>query len=602
VLVYQIQSYRHWQQHFGRHDDDYGFGQFGENLTVDGLPDDEVCIGDRYRIGAAEFEVTPAPGHLLPGRPAPRPARTARAAGQPPPPRVLPAGHPGRAHPGGRPDHQDQHRPARAHRGRHRRAALPPAPGPGQAACTRCRSRRSAPAGSSPSATCWPPPRGPVQPARQPVGTEPAPAPPPDWAGFRALRVDRVVPESTTVSSIYLAATGWRRACRPRRPAQYLTLLGRRGRPARPGAQLLAVQPTGWRPLSDQRQSTSHTAPSAATLTRRLRPRRAAGRVPRRAATSSSATAPARCLAASSRPASGLTPVLSMLRRLARAAQRARGVVAARGAQARRNIRSRPRRRPARRSPACPRARLLQPGPRYRTPVPGHGRSAVQRQAGWSGPAGPRGCLHLWSGLVHGRPAARAHRESASARNAFHTDLFGALPSVNPGLTGQHRRPPHQPPGPPGPGPLVTFAAQRHLGRLRRRLAQRARPGRQLRRAHPVELPDRRLPHLCGRRCSPARWLPPGPARTARRRRGADLLRAARLRPRPGHVRQHHDQTRSRRRQPGRGPAAAHLCPATGPARPGRPVLPRAARAAHLAAGWATRRLPPRRNDVRHPR
>ena len=34
------------------------YGEFGENLTVDGLPDDEVCIGDRYRIGEAEFEVT----------------------------------------------------------------------------------------------------------------------------------------------------------------------------------------------------------------------------------------------------------------------------------------------------------------------------------------------------------------------------------------------------------------------------------------------------------------------------------------------------------------------------------------------------------------
>ena len=56
VLVYQIQSYEHWQQHFGR--DDFVYGQFGENLTVDGLPDDEVCIGDRYRIGEAEFEVT----------------------------------------------------------------------------------------------------------------------------------------------------------------------------------------------------------------------------------------------------------------------------------------------------------------------------------------------------------------------------------------------------------------------------------------------------------------------------------------------------------------------------------------------------------------
>ena len=56
VLVYQIDSYRHWQEHFGR--DDFEYGQFGENLTVDGLPDDEVCIGDRYRIGEAEFEVT----------------------------------------------------------------------------------------------------------------------------------------------------------------------------------------------------------------------------------------------------------------------------------------------------------------------------------------------------------------------------------------------------------------------------------------------------------------------------------------------------------------------------------------------------------------
>jgi MOSC domain-containing protein YiiM len=56
VFVYQIQSYEHWQRHFGR--DDLSYGNFGENLTVDGLPDDEVCIGDRYRIGEAEFEVT----------------------------------------------------------------------------------------------------------------------------------------------------------------------------------------------------------------------------------------------------------------------------------------------------------------------------------------------------------------------------------------------------------------------------------------------------------------------------------------------------------------------------------------------------------------
>jgi ferredoxin-NADP reductase/MOSC domain-containing protein YiiM len=56
VMVYQLDSYRYWETYLQRHDFDYG--QFGENLTVDGLGDDEVCIGDRYRIGGALFEVT----------------------------------------------------------------------------------------------------------------------------------------------------------------------------------------------------------------------------------------------------------------------------------------------------------------------------------------------------------------------------------------------------------------------------------------------------------------------------------------------------------------------------------------------------------------
>ena len=56
VMVYQLDSYRYWETHLQRHDFEYG--QFGENLTVDGLADDEVCIGDRYRIGGALFEVT----------------------------------------------------------------------------------------------------------------------------------------------------------------------------------------------------------------------------------------------------------------------------------------------------------------------------------------------------------------------------------------------------------------------------------------------------------------------------------------------------------------------------------------------------------------
>ncbi|MGE5285738.1 MAG: MOSC domain-containing protein [Micromonosporaceae bacterium] len=56
VFVYQIDSYQYWQEQLGR--DDFEYGQFGENFTVDGLADDQVCIGDRYRIGEAVFEVT----------------------------------------------------------------------------------------------------------------------------------------------------------------------------------------------------------------------------------------------------------------------------------------------------------------------------------------------------------------------------------------------------------------------------------------------------------------------------------------------------------------------------------------------------------------
>ena len=56
VFVYQIESYRYWQEQLKR--TDFVYGQFGENFTIEGLADNEVCIGDRYRIGSAVFEIT----------------------------------------------------------------------------------------------------------------------------------------------------------------------------------------------------------------------------------------------------------------------------------------------------------------------------------------------------------------------------------------------------------------------------------------------------------------------------------------------------------------------------------------------------------------
>jgi ferredoxin-NADP reductase/MOSC domain-containing protein YiiM len=56
VFVYQMESYHYWERFLGRND--FVYGQFGENFTVEGLPDDEVCIGNRYRIGDTIFEVS----------------------------------------------------------------------------------------------------------------------------------------------------------------------------------------------------------------------------------------------------------------------------------------------------------------------------------------------------------------------------------------------------------------------------------------------------------------------------------------------------------------------------------------------------------------
>ena len=51
VFVYQIDSYRYWQNHFRR--SDFPYGDFGENFTVEGLPDAEVCIGDQHLVSEA---------------------------------------------------------------------------------------------------------------------------------------------------------------------------------------------------------------------------------------------------------------------------------------------------------------------------------------------------------------------------------------------------------------------------------------------------------------------------------------------------------------------------------------------------------------------
>jgi MOSC domain-containing protein YiiM len=56
VYVYPSEHYTFWKQELP--DAVLGWGNFGENLTTEGLLEDRVSIGDTLRIGSAEFLVT----------------------------------------------------------------------------------------------------------------------------------------------------------------------------------------------------------------------------------------------------------------------------------------------------------------------------------------------------------------------------------------------------------------------------------------------------------------------------------------------------------------------------------------------------------------
>src|SRR3954462_1470278 len=197
VMVYQLDSYAHWQEFLGR--TDLQHGAFGENFTVDGLPDDEVWVGDRFRIGEAEFEVT---------QPRVTCFRVGMRMEEPRLPSLLVAHHrPGfylRVLTEGHVEAGDEIR--RTRRGPHAMTvaaidALLYLPGHD---AERLQAAVDIPA-LSPG---W---RGSfrdmlVEGASHPAGVEVAPAP--AWPGFRALTVTEIVPESATVTSFALAGDG----------------------------------------------------------------------------------------------------------------------------------------------------------------------------------------------------------------------------------------------------------------------------------------------------------------------------------------------------------------------------------------------------------
>lgn len=56
VYAYPVEHYDHWKHELGR--DDLTYGKFGENLTVEGMREDSVHIGDVFRVGKALVQVT----------------------------------------------------------------------------------------------------------------------------------------------------------------------------------------------------------------------------------------------------------------------------------------------------------------------------------------------------------------------------------------------------------------------------------------------------------------------------------------------------------------------------------------------------------------
>jgi ferredoxin-NADP reductase/MOSC domain-containing protein YiiM len=446
VMVYQIGSYRYWQEHLER--DDFEYGQFGENLTVDGLPDDEVCIGDRYRIGDAEFEVT---------QPRVTCYRVGMRLGVPELPALL-VGH---------------HRP-----GFYMRVLRE---GDIQAGdrIVKIRSGPEALAVADADALLYLPGRDPAQlrrairiPALSPgwqgsfrellsvaehTGDGPASASDPSspaepaWTGFRTLRVREVVSETATVSSISLEAPDG--APLPAaRAGQYLTLRIRGADGAAPVRSYSIAPGSAAYRISVKQESGGAVS---GYLTSAVRPGdQLEVAAPRGEFVLRDGTDPILLISAGI----GVTPELAMLHECV-VRHRDRDIWWIHGARG-----------PLEHALADEAHALLAGLPRVHELVFWSRATDAERRQGHARPG--RVTKDALTGLgvpvtadayVCG-PASFTtdveHDLSAIGLDTarIHTELFTTRASVNPGLVGQPSPPPHQPPGPVATGPLVTFA------------------------------------------------------------------------------------------------------------------------------------------------
>ena len=434
VLVYQRESIEYWREQLGLDLDAFGppgsfssFGSFGENFTVDGLSDDEVCVGDRYRIGGAEFEVS---------QPRVTCYRVGLRLGVPALPELLVAQHrPGfylRVITEGPVQAGDEI--VRTRRGRHEMSiaeidALLYLPGRNR---QRLRQAADIPA-LSPG---W---QGSFRdllaaPGAPGAGTEPG------WRGFRPMRVTALTAESSTITSVRLAPAAGDRLPAPQ-PGQYLTLrVPQAGDPAPVRSYSLSSAPAD----DTYRISVKRDGLVSSYLLTHLRVGATIEvAAPRGDFVLAAGREPVLLISAGV----GVTPVLAMLQTLA-AERSTRQVWWLQVAHD-----------PGRQAFAEEARRLLAALPESREHIfftATGGRPSAAAFAALGLPA--EASAYLCGPQSFMDDVRRALTDLGLDPARLHTELFGARPSLNPGVVGTAARPPHQPAGEPGSGPAVTFA------------------------------------------------------------------------------------------------------------------------------------------------
>jgi ferredoxin-NADP reductase/MOSC domain-containing protein YiiM len=451
VFVYQIDSYHYWQSQLGRNDLTYG--QFGENFTVDGLSDQEVCIGDRYRVGGALFEVT-------------QPRVTCYRVGirmeEPQMAALLVAhGRPGfylRVLEEGEVEAGDEI--LRVASGPERMSvfeinALLYMPGHPRSQLERALRIPALSAGWRGSFEALLAQERSGGATTGNAGLAQAFGPPPAWPGFRPLRVSRKVRESSSVSSLVLEPADGP-PLSAALPGQFVAV---RLRPSSDAPALMRSYSLSGEPSAERyRVSVKREAHGAAGayIDERLQVGDVVDASAARGAfTLRPGDAPVVLLSAGI----GATPVLAMLHALAAEAS-PREVWWIHGARDRREHAFAAETRTLLKALAHGHShvRYSSPDPEDRPGVdfdaPGRLDMRVLQELGVprNGDFYICGPTAFMSDLTAGLAAW------GIAASRIHTEIFGAGPSNTPGVAASPRRPPHLPAGPPGAGPLVSFA------------------------------------------------------------------------------------------------------------------------------------------------